>query len=90
MARSRELTRSAWRDDLAIDRTPDDLDEVQQAIQRELAIAATERDAALASEVRLALDQFERGEYGKCVRCHRRIDSRRLKAVPWANRCLQV
>jgi len=88
LAKLQELSWQFRRDGIAIDRAPDELDEVQQASEQELALAAIERDVALANQVRLALQRLERGEYGKCIRCNKRIGSRRLKAVPWASMCL--
>lgn len=88
VSKLQELTRQHLRDGIAIDRAPDELDEVQQASGQALALAAIERRAALLSQVRLALQRLEQGEYGKCLRCNQRIGSRRLKAVPWASLCL--
>ena len=82
------LARRDWRDGIAVDRVPDELDQVQLAGDRELELAALERNVTLANQLRLALQRLEHGGYGKCLRCNQRIGSRRLKAVPWASMCL--
>jgi RNA polymerase-binding protein DksA len=37
--------------------------------------------------VQAALERLERGSYGTCARCGARIDPRRLRALPEADRC---
>ena len=37
--------------------------------------------------VQAALDRLEHGTYGVCLRCQQRIDPRRLRALPEADRC---
>lgn len=88
LSKLQELIRQDLRDGIAIDRAPDEVDEVQQASGLALALAAIERRAALLCQVRLALQRLEHGRYGKCLSCNQRIGSRRLKAVPWASMCL--
>lgn len=83
------LARQGWRDAIAVGRAPDELDEVQQATDRELELAAMERDAALANQVRLALRRLDQGEYGTCLHCGRKIGSKRLEALPWASMCVR-
>ena len=88
LSKLRELARPGLRDGIAIDRAPDELDEVQQATERELVFLALERHSNLSEQIRLALQRLECGEYGKCLDCGNKIGSRRLKAVPWASTCL--
>jgi DnaK suppressor protein len=88
MSKLHELTGLSKRDGIAIDRAPDELDEVQQANDRELVLAAIERDAVLANQVRIALKRLEEGEYGVCLLCEKEIGSRRLRAVPWTSMCV--
>jgi DnaK suppressor protein len=88
VSKLRELDTRGLREGIAVHRAPDEMDEVQQAAERELALLTVERQASLSQQIRLALLRLERGEYGKCVACGDRIGSRRLKAVPWAGMCL--
>lgn len=41
------------------------------------------------NQVRLALRRIDVGSFGKCVECGRKIDERRLKALPHASRCIK-
>jgi DnaK suppressor protein len=75
-------------DEIAIETTPDALDEVQNAAERELAIRQLEHDSSRFRFVKAALQRIEEGTYGQCVRCEADISSKRLKAVPWTPYCL--
>jgi RNA polymerase-binding transcription factor len=76
------------RDDIAIEKTPDALDEVQLAGERELAIRNLDREASLLRNVRAALGRIADGSYGICLHCEEEIKPKRLEAVPWAAFCI--
>lgn len=77
------------REGIEIEKSPDALDEVQHAAERELAIRNLDRDSALLRNVRAALARFEDGSYGTCLHCEEEISQKRLNAVPWAAFCIQ-
>ena len=77
------------REDIAIEKTPDALDEVQLAGERELAIRNLDRESNLLRNVRSALRRIEDGSFGICVHCEEEISPKRLAAVPWAPYCIQ-
>jgi DnaK suppressor protein len=77
------------RDEIAIEKTPDALDEVQLAGERELAIRNLDREAKLLRQVRGALARVEDGSYGICMHCEEEIKPKRLDAVPWAPYCIR-
>jgi len=77
------------RTDIAIERSPDQMDEVQDSAERELAIQNLDRESGLLRELRGALGRIHDGTYGACVQCESAIPSKRLTAVPWASRCIQ-
>jgi DnaK suppressor protein len=76
------------RDGIAIEKTPDALDEVQLATQRELVTRNLERESKVLREVRAALSRVEQGDYGVCLNCEEEIGSKRLKALPWTPLCI--
>jgi len=80
-----QLTR---REGIAIEKTPDALDAVQVAGERELATRSLERGSSVLREVRAALARIERGQFGQCLDCEEEISHKRLRAVPWTPRCL--
>src|SRR6516162_7562655 len=77
------------RDEIVIEKTPDALDEVQLAGERELAIRNLDREANLLRQVRDALRRIADGSYGVCLHCEEDIKPKRLDAVPWTKYCIR-
>jgi DnaK suppressor protein len=77
------------REGIVIEKSPDALDEVQHAAERELAIRNLDRDSHLLRHVRSALRRMEEGHYGTCIHCDQEISPKRLVAVPWTALCIQ-
>jgi DnaK suppressor protein len=77
------------RDEIAIEKSADALDEVQHAEQRELAIRNLDRETNLLRETRSALARLEKGTFGFCLNCEEEINPKRLSAVPWTSFCIQ-
>ncbi len=77
------------RDAIAIEKSPDALDEVQHAAERELAIRNLDRESNLLRNVRAALRRIEDGTFGVCGHCEDEISPKRLAAVPWTPYCIQ-
>lgn len=78
------------RDEIAIEKTPDALDEVRRAAERELAIRNLDRESRLLREVSAALKRIKEGSYGICVYTGEEISLKRLEAVPWTAFCIQA
>jgi DnaK suppressor protein len=78
-----------YRDGIAIEKSADQMDEIQSASERELEIRNVDRDSALLREVKAALRRIEDGSFGVCAECDWAINPRRLAAVPWASRCIE-
>jgi DnaK suppressor protein len=77
------------RAEIAIERSADQMDEVQYAAERELAIRNLDRESGLLRDVRGALRRIHEGAFGTCIQCECAIASKRLAAVPWTPRCIQ-
>jgi DnaK suppressor protein len=90
LARQAELSNGLRnREDIAIQKTPDALDEVQLAGERELAIRNLDRESSLLRNVRAALARIADGSYGTCLHCEEEIKPKRLEAVPWTPYCIR-
>src|SRR5512139_4090778 len=76
------------REGIVIEKSPDALDEVQHAAERELAIRNLDRESQLLRNVRNALRRVEEGAYGVCLHCDEDINPKRLNAVPWTPYCI--
>src|SRR5271165_7664093 len=77
------------REGIAIEKSPDALDEVQNAAERELAIRNLDRESNLLRNVRAALRRMDEGAFGVCVHCEEDISPKRLAAVPWTAFCIR-
>jgi RNA polymerase-binding transcription factor DksA len=55
----------------------------------ELDLALVENQEQLLADIHDALARIERGMYGRCENCHRKISTQRLEAVPYARYCLR-
>jgi len=77
------------REGIAIEKSPDALDEVQHAAERELAIRNLDRESNLLRNVRGALRRIKEGSFGVCGHCEEEISPKRLAAVPWTAYCIQ-
>lgn len=87
-AKRRELeARIAHRELVTVERHADPLDDVYQYTQREVAAGELSRETELLKRIEDAIERCRRGHYGVCIDCGQRIPKRRLRAVPWAERC---
>ncbi len=77
------------RDEIAIEKAADAIDEVQLAGERELAIRNLDRESILLRNVRAALARIADGSFGTCLHCEEDISPKRLNAVPWAPFCIR-
>jgi DnaK suppressor protein len=76
------------RDDIAIEKAPDGIDEVQLMGERELAIRNLDRNSAALRQITRALARIDNGTYGICLHCEELISPKRIAAVPWTAFCL--
>lgn len=73
---------------IAIERTPDSMDELVLANERDLTVERLNRETFLLRQVSGALERIAAGEYGICLECEEPISTKRLTALPWAALCL--
>ena len=76
------------RETLAVESTPDDLDRIQEANERDFAVINLQRSATQLQEAQDALDRIEGGTFGICAGCEEPINPKRLAAIPWALCCI--
>jgi DnaK suppressor protein len=77
------------RDGIAIEKSANQMDEIQYASERELAIRNVDRESNLLRQVRAALRRIHDGSFGTCIECEWAISPKRLTAVAWASRCIK-
>jgi DnaK suppressor protein len=66
------------------DDVKDTVDRSLSDVNTELAFKLGEQESKLVADIDQALLRIEEGTYGRCARCGREIDERRLEAVPTA------
>lgn len=77
------------REGIEIEKSPDALDEVQRASEREFAIRTLDRESALLRNVRAALQRIKQDQFGVCMHCEEDISVKRMNAVPWTPYCIE-
>lgn len=77
------------RDEACIEQAGDEMDQVQAAEARDLAVRNLDRSVRLLRQIEEALRRLDKGEYGICANCEEEIGPKRLRALPWAQFCLK-
>jgi DnaK suppressor protein len=77
------------RDGIAIEKSADQTDQIQDATERDLAIRNLDRESKLLREVNAALRRIDDGIFGACLGCDESIGVKRLAAIPWAACCIR-
>jgi DnaK suppressor protein len=77
------------RDRIMVERSADQLEEIQAASQRALAVCNLDREFNQLREARAALRRIQEGNFGTCQKCDEDIHPKRLAAVPWATFCIR-
>ncbi|MGD1098552.1 MAG: TraR/DksA family transcriptional regulator [Bryobacteraceae bacterium] len=77
------------RDGITIERSPDQLDEIQRASERALAVCNLDREFNQLRNAHAALLRIKQGSFGICQQCDEDIHPKRLAAIPWAALCIR-
>jgi DnaK suppressor protein len=64
-------------------------DSASNIYEKELHMDLSEKNKKMLMEIEEALSKIENGSYGKCERCGEDISIERLKAIPFAKRCIK-
>src|SRR5712691_9720879 len=89
-ARVAELKRvTGHRDAIMVERSADQLEEIQAASQRALAVCNLDREFNQLRDARAALRRIQEGSFGTCQECDEDIHPKRLAAAPWAPCCIR-
>src|ERR1700688_2159073 len=87
--RQAELERAIRnREALAVETSSDEIDRIQHATEREMAIDNLERQSDRLHEVQAALRRIDAGTFGTCFDCEEGISLKRLAAIPWTASCI--
>lgn len=64
-------------------------DAASNIFERERDLSLEQNTQDLLNQVTEALSRLEQGTYGLCARCEKPIDEARLRAIPYANLCIE-
>lgn len=76
------------RDGITVEKSADEVEDTERAIEREITIQNLSRESRLLREIRGALRRLDEGVFGVCLHCEQEIGRKRLEAVPWTPLCL--
>jgi DnaK suppressor protein len=89
-AKVAELERfTRHREGIAVERSADQLEEIQAASERALAVCNLDREFYLLRNVRAAVRRIQEGSFGTSQECDQDIHPKRLAAVPWTSFCIR-
>ena len=71
-----------------IEYASEECEKMTLAGQRELTLMFADLTSRHLRDIDFALQRLEEGTYGACVDCEGQIPARRLRALPWASRCV--
>src|SRR6267154_3044295 len=77
------------RDGIVVERSADQLEEIQWASERAIAVHNLDREFNQLRNARAALRRIQEGSFGTCQHCDEDIHPKRLAAVPWAPFCIR-
>ena len=77
------------RDGIRVERSADQLEEIQQASEHALAVCNLDREFNQLRNARAAMLRIHEGSFGKCQECDEDIHPKRLAAVPWTPFCIR-
>ena len=80
--------RQSARDEIAIEKHSEELDDIQQSATRSLALNALTRHWEMTGLISQALERIESSTFGICAECEEEISEKRLRAIPWAKYCI--
>lgn len=77
------------RDSLLAKHFVDMIEEISANRDQEMAVRMINRESRIIQEIDVSLERMDKGDYGYCLRCQQPIQTKRLKALPWASCCLR-
>ncbi|MBM3796415.1 MAG: TraR/DksA family transcriptional regulator [Acidobacteria bacterium] len=75
-------------DDIRIEQVSEEFDQIQNKVNRELAVSDINRNSRLLRDIDGAIARLREGGYGICRHCEEEISPKRLAAIPWAVLCI--
>ena len=75
--------------DITLGEIGDEADAASQTFEREMMFEMTNGERIILDDIEAALRKIEKGEFGICESCRKKITHERLHAMPWARYCIE-
>lgn len=66
----------------------DEADAATQSLEKEMLFELNDNERTMLDNIEASLRKIEKGQYGLCESCNKRIAMERLKAMPFARYCI--
>lgn len=66
----------------------DSIDQAAQSLDKEILFELSDNERSMLDDIEAALRKLDNGTYGVCEHCKKRIEKKRLKALPPARYCM--
>lgn len=66
----------------------DEIDSATQNIDKEMLFELTDNEKGVLDAIDAALVKIDKGTYGQCENCRKKVAEPRLKALPWVRYCI--
>lgn len=80
---------SAYDEQSIVTDSVEETEQVQDRNSKEIIVKILEKDTIKLRQIKEALKNIEKGEYGECFNCGCEIEEKRLTALPLAINCLE-
>lgn len=67
----------------------DEIDTASQTVEKEILFELADNERIILDAIEAALRRIEKGTYGDCDLCKKKIGEARLKAIPWVRYCIE-
>lgn len=80
---------SAYNEHSSVPESSEETEQAQDRNSKEILVKILEKDSLKLRQIKEALKNIEKGEYGDCNECGCEIEEKRLTAIPLAKNCLE-
>lgn len=84
-----DIVRNKKQKDLADVEVGDEVDSASQSTEKELLFELADNEKIIIDAIESALRRIEKGKYGRCESCDKKITEKRLEAIPWVRYCIE-
>lgn len=67
----------------------DEIDSASQNVEKEMLFELADNEKLILDAIESALRRMEKGTFGLCESCRKKISEPRLKAIPWVRYCME-